>query len=165
MAAEDSGAATDLKFFFTKFSVARPWSSGKMRPCHLEACLETKRSRLGFESRRAHVEQISFEEWKKLKLVVGKVLDVQRIPKTGKLYKLRVDIGAENPIQIITSLVPYYTEKELKNQKIIVLVNLKPTKFAGEVSEGMLLCAEKEDGSKCILLTTEKDVDVGTRIT
>ena len=56
-------------------------------------------------------------------------------------------------------------EGELKNQKIIVLVNLKPTKFAGEISEGMLLCAEKEDGSECVLLTVQKDIKVGTQIT
>ncbi|PIN71861.1 tRNA-binding protein, partial [Candidatus Woesearchaeota archaeon CG10_big_fil_rev_8_21_14_0_10_47_5] len=64
-------------------------------------------------------------------------------------YKLQVDIGLEKPMQLVTSLVPYYTEEELKDQKIIVLVNLKPTRFAGEVSEGMLLCAGKEGGSEC----------------
>ena len=96
---------------------------------------------------------------------VGKILKVKRIPKTKKLYKLQVDIGEEKPIQIVTSLVPYYTEEELKNQKIIVLVNLKPVKFAGEISNGMLLCAEKEDGSECVLLTVQKDIDVGTQIT
>lgn len=81
-----------------------------------------------------------------------------------KLYKLQVDIGYEKPIQIVTSLVPYYTEEGLKNQKIIVLVNLKPAKFVGETSEGMLLCAEKENGSECVLLTVQKDIDVGTPI-
>ncbi len=110
------------------------------------------------------MEQVSFDEWKELKLKVGKILEVQRIPKTEKLYRLQVDIG-EKTIQIITSLVPYYTEEELKGQKIIVLVNLKPTKFAGEISEGMLLCAEKEDGSECVLLTVQKDIDVGTQVT
>jgi len=111
------------------------------------------------------MEEISFDEWKKLKMKVGKILEVERIPRTEKLYKLQVDIGKEKPIQIVTSLVPYYTEEELKNQKIIVLVNLKPAKFAGEISEGMLLCAEKEDGSECVLLTVQKDIDVGTQIT
>ncbi len=111
------------------------------------------------------MEQVSFDEWKEIKLSVGKILEVQRIPKTEKLYRLQVDIGEEKRIQIITSLVPYYTEEELKGQKIIVLVNLKPTKFAGEISEGMLLCAEKEDGSECVLLTVQKDINVGTPVT
>jgi len=111
------------------------------------------------------MEEISFDEWKKLKMKVGKIVEVERIPKTEKLYRLQVDIGAEKTVQIVTSLVPYYTKEELKDQKIIVLVNLKPTKFAGEVSEAMLLCAEKEDGSECVLLTVQKDIDVGTNIT
>lgn len=111
------------------------------------------------------MEQITFDEWKKLQIKVGKVLVVERIPKTEKLYKLQVDIGAEKPVQIVTSLVPYYSEEEMKDKKIIVLVNLAPTKFAGEVSEGMLLCAEKEDESACVLLTVQKDIDAGTPIT
>lgn len=111
------------------------------------------------------MEEVSFDEWRKLKMKVGKIIAIEIIPKTEKLYKLQVDIGAEKPVQIVTSLVPYYTEEELKDQKIIVLVNLKPTKFAGELSEGMLLCAEKEDGSECVLLTLQKDIEVGTPIT
>jgi len=111
------------------------------------------------------MEEISFDEWKRLKMKVGSIVEVERIPRTEKLYKLQVDIGVEKPVQIITSLVPYYTEEELKDQKIIVLVNLKPTKFAGEISEAMLICAEKEDGSECVLLTVQKEIDVGTPIT
>ncbi|MEA1964824.1 MAG: tRNA-binding protein [Candidatus Aerophobetes bacterium] len=111
------------------------------------------------------MKEISFNEWKKLNMKVGKILEVERIPGTEKLYKLQVDIGGEKPVQIVTSLVPYYPEEELKNKKIVVLVNLKPAKFAGEISEGMLLCAEKEDESECVLLTVEKDIDVGTQIT
>jgi len=62
-------------------------------------------------------------------------------------------------------LVPYYSEEELQDQKIIVLVNLQPARFAGELSEGMLLCAEKEDSSECVLLTVQKDISAGTPIT
>ena len=108
---------------------------------------------------------ISFDEWKKLEMKVGKILKVERVPKTDKLYKLQVDIDEEKPRQIITGLVPYYSEEELKDRKIIVLTNLEPAKFKREVSEGMLLCAESDDGSKCILLTVEKDIEAGTLIT
>ena len=111
------------------------------------------------------MEQIEFSDFKKLKMGVGEIVKVERVPKTDKLYKLQVDIGKENPIQIVTSLVPHYKEEELLNQKIVVLVNLKPTKFAGELSEGMLLCAEKEDESECVLLTTEKEIAVGSKVT
>lgn len=111
------------------------------------------------------MDEITFDEWKKLKMKVGKVVEVERVPKTDKLYKLQVDVGEEKPRQVVTSLVPFYTEEEIMGQRIVVLVNLAPTKFAGEVSEAMLLCAEKDDESECILLTTEKDIDIGTPIT
>lgn len=55
-------------------------------------------------------------------------------------------------IQSVTSLVTYYSAEELKNKKIIVLVNLEPIKFAGELSEAMLLCAEKDETSEFVLL-------------
>lgn len=111
------------------------------------------------------MERIDFEVWKKLQLRVGKILEVQRVPKTDKLYRLQVDIGTDNLMQIVTSLVPYYSEEELTDRTIIVLVNLKPARFAREVSEGMLLCAEKKDGSDCVLLTVQKDIPPGTPIT
>jgi tRNA-binding protein len=110
------------------------------------------------------MEEISFNEWKRLNLKVGEIKEVSRVPKTEKLYKLKVDMG-EKHIQIITSLVPYYKEEDLFGKKIVVLVNLKPTKFGGELSEGMLLCAEKEDGSECVLLGVDKDISSGTQIT
>jgi methionine--tRNA ligase beta chain len=78
------------------------------------------------------------------------------------LYKIIVDIGKKE-IKIISSLADYYTIDELIGKKIIVLVNLEPAKFCGEISEGMLLCAEKD--GKCILLTTEKDIEQGAKVT
>ena len=111
------------------------------------------------------MDQISFNEWKKLEIRVGKILKVERVPKTDKLYKLQVDIGKEKPIQIVTGLVPHYQEEELQDRKIIVLVNLEAAKFAGEISEGMLLCAVDEENDKCILLSVEKDTEAGTIVT
>jgi tRNA-binding protein len=108
------------------------------------------------------MEHITYQDWKKLELKVGKIVSVERVPKTEKLYRLQVDIR-ERTIQIVTSLVPYYTEEELLGQLIVVLVNLKPAKFGGELSEGMLLCAE--EGEKCVLLTTQKDIGAGTPVT
>jgi tRNA-binding protein len=106
---------------------------------------------------------IEYSDFKKLEMKVGKIIEVEKVPKTSKLYKIQVDIGKK--IQIVSSLVPYYSEDELLNKKIIVLTNLKPTKFCGEKSEGMLLCAETDDEEKCVLLTVEKDIEVGTHIT
>lgn len=109
--------------------------------------------------------EVTFDDWKKLQLKVGQIREVERVPKTKKLYKLQVDLGGDKPVQIVTSLVPYYTEEELKDRKIVVLTNLQPTTFAGHLSEAMLLCAEKEDGSECVLLSVQKDIPPGTPIT
>jgi|SRR3990167_3690577 len=109
--------------------------------------------------------QITFADWKKMEMRVGKILKVERIPNTDKLYKLKVEVGKENPLQIVTGLVPYYRQDELKDKKIIILVNLEPAKFKGEISEGMVLCAENKEENKCILLTVEKDIAAGTLIT
>jgi len=109
--------------------------------------------------------EISYDDFKKLEMCVGKVKEVERIPNTDKLYKLKVDVGKEQPIQIVTSLVDYYSEEELKGKKIIVLLNLKPSEFRGEISQGMLLCAETKDHSKCVLLTVDKDIEPGTPVT
>ena len=95
---------------------------------------------------------------------VGKVLEVERVPERDRLYKLIVDIGKDKPIQIVSSLVPFYKEEELRGKNIIILANLKPAKFGGVLSQGMLLCAEKGP-KECVLLTTEKDIAPGTPVT
>jgi len=105
---------------------------------------------------------IKLEDFKKLDLRVGKIIEASKVPKTQKLYKIIVDIG-DKKIKIMSSLADYYSEDELLNKKIIVLVNLEPAKFRDESSEGMLLCAENL--KDCVLLTIDKDIDLGTRIT
>lgn len=108
---------------------------------------------------------ITLDDFQKLKIRVGKVLKVGRIPQTDKLYKLQVDLGEGKPRQIVTALAPYYHEKELLGKKIIVLTNLAPAKIAQEISEGMLLCAEDRKKNLCVLLSPEKNVPPGTPIT
>jgi len=108
--------------------------------------------------------KISIDDFKKVDMRVGKILSVEKIPNRDKLYKLQVDIGEEIPRQIITGLVPYYKPEELLGKQIIVLANLEPAKFAGEISDGMLLAAESKDHSKCVILTVDKEIEVGTKI-
>lgn len=105
---------------------------------------------------------ISYNDFKKLDIRVGKIISADKVPKTEKLYRIVVDIGKKQ-VKIISSLADYYTIDELLGRKIIVLVNLEPAKFCGELSEGMLLCAEKDN--KCILLSPEKDIEEGAQVT
>lgn len=108
------------------------------------------------------MDQIEYEDFKKLDMRIGKVLEVERVPDSKNLYKLKVDVR-DKTIQIVTSLVEHYKEEELLNRKIIVLVNLKPAKIRGEISKGMLLCAEDE--MECVLLGPERDMPEGTQVT
>jgi methionine--tRNA ligase beta chain len=107
--------------------------------------------------------EVSFEEFKKLDARVGVVTRVDRVPRTEKLYKILVDLGPLGVRQTVSSLVGYYEANELVGKRVVFLYNLKPTKFAGEVSQGMLLAAEQEE--KLALLTTDRDVPIGARIT
>ena len=107
--------------------------------------------------------ELSFEEFKKLDARVGIVIQVDRVPRTEKLYRILVDLGPLGVRQTVSSLVGYYEANELVGKRVVFLYNLKPTKFAGEVSQGMLLAAEQED--KLALLTTDRDVPSGAKIT
>ena len=108
------------------------------------------------------VKRVTIDEFKLLEMRVGTVVEVSRVPKTNKLYKVIVDMGSHGRKQTITSLVDYYKSEELLNKRIVFLANLKETTFAGEKSEGMLLAAS--DGSKLALLTMDRDVPDGSRI-
>ena len=109
------------------------------------------------------MDDVTFDDWKKLDLRVGKVLEVEEHPNADKLFILKVDIGEENPKSIVSGLKSYYEIDELVGRKIIVFTNLKPAKFRGVESEGMLLAAEKD--GKVVLLDLEKDIAVGAGIT
>ena len=108
---------------------------------------------------------ITYDDFAKLQLKVGKVLECVKAENAEKLYILQVDLGEEKPRQIVSSLVDYYTAEELVGKEIIVLANLKPAKMRGHISEGMLLCAESEDSSICVLIKPETPVPAGTNIT
>ena len=114
-------------------------------------------------SEEENTVQISFEDFKRLDARVGTITQVERVPRTEKLYKILVDLGSLGVRQTVSSLVGYYQPDQLKGKRVIFLYNLKPTKFAGEVSQGMLLAAEQ--GEKLALLTIDRDIDNGSRIT
>ena len=107
-------------------------------------------------------KEISIDEFKQLEIRVGTVVEVSRVPRTEKLYRVLVDLGKYGTKQTITSLVGYYSGEELLHKKIVFLTNLKETKFAGQPSQGMLLAASEED--KLSLLTIDREIDNGARV-
>lgn len=108
-------------------------------------------------------QEVTFEEFKKLDARVGTVAQVDRVPRTEKLYKILVDLGPLGVRQTVSSLVGYYEPNQLLGKRVVFLYNLKPTKFAGEVSQGMLLAAEQDN--KIALLTTDQAIPNGSRVT
>jgi methionine--tRNA ligase beta chain len=109
------------------------------------------------------MNKISFDKWQELDIRVGRVKKVEKIENTDKLYKLQVDIGQDQPIQLVSGLVPYYKQEELEDRDIVVLINLEEAEFAGEKSEGMLLCGEDNKGN-VKLITPEDKLEPGSKI-
>jgi methionine--tRNA ligase beta chain len=108
-------------------------------------------------------KEVTIDEFKRLEMRVGTVVEVSRVPRTNKLYKVVVDLGTTHgKKQTATSLVDYYKAEELLHKRVIFLANLKPTTFAGQKSEGMLLAAA--EGEKLALLGIERDVPDGSRV-
>ncbi len=106
---------------------------------------------------------VSFSDWQKIDLRVGKILKVEDVEGADKLYKLNVDIGEEKRT-LVAGIKKYYSKEELKGKKVILFVNLEPKILKGIESQGMILAAVSEDEKKVILISPEKDIDVGSKI-
>ena len=106
--------------------------------------------------------EITFEDFEKLQFQVGKIIACEEVKNSKKLLCSQVQIGSSVK-QIVSGIKKYYTAEEMVGKKVMVLVNLKPAKLAGVLSEGMLLCAEDKDGNLS-LLTPEKDMPSGAEI-
>ena len=108
---------------------------------------------------------VNFHDWQKLDLRVARVLEVEDIEGADKLYKITLDVGSEiGKRTICAGIKEYYSKEELKGKKIILFTNLAPIKLRGIESQGMLLAACNEDESKVILITPEKDIEVGNKV-
>ncbi len=106
--------------------------------------------------------EITFEEFGKMQFQVGEIIACEEVKKSRKLLCSQVKIGSQVK-QIVSGIKAYYTAEEMVGKKVMVLVNLKPAKLAGVLSEGMLLCAEDADGNLA-LMTPEKEMPAGAEI-
>lgn len=102
----------------------------------------------------------------KIDLRVAQIIDIARHPEADKLYIETIDVGGGEIRQIVSGLVPFYTEEDLKGRNIILVYNLKPAKLRGEKSEGMLLAAEskKESGEQVIEVLFADHAEPGDRV-
>ena len=107
-------------------------------------------------------EEITFDDWMKMQFQVGEIIACEEVPKSKKLLCSQVKIGSQVK-QIVSGIKQHYSAEEMVGKKVMVLVNLKPAKLAGVLSEGMLLCAEDADGNLA-LMTPEKPMPAGAEI-
>lgn len=107
-------------------------------------------------------EEITFEDFGKMQFQVGEIISCEAVPKSKKLLCSQVKIGSQVK-QIVSGIRKHYTPEEMVGKKVMVLVNLKPAKLAGVLSEGMLLCAEDAEGNLA-LMTPEKAMPAGAEI-
>ena len=117
------------------------------------------------ETKELHIEekpQITFDDFGSMQFAVGEILACEEVPKSKKLLCSQVKIG-DTTKQIVSGIKKYYSAEEMVGKKVMVLLNLKPAKLAGVLSEGMLLCAEDENGNLS-LMVPERDMPSGAEI-
>lgn len=108
-------------------------------------------------------ESIKFDDWAKLDLRTGEILEMEDIPGADKLYKLKIDLGTETRT-LVAGLKPHYSKEELEGKKCIVFCNLEPKIIKGIKSHGMILAAVNEDHSEVKLLQPDGVIDLGSRV-
>ena len=97
--------------------------------------------------------EITFDDFEKMQFQVGEIIACEEVKKSKKLLCSQVKIGSEVK-QIVSGIKKHYSAEEMVGKKVMVLVNLKPAKLAGVLSEGMLLCAEDAGRSRNLLVYT-----------
>ena len=107
-------------------------------------------------------EEITFDDFGKMQFQVGEIIACEEVKKSRKLLCSQVKIGSQVK-QIVSGIKGHYSAEEMVGKKVMVLVNLKPAKLAGVLSEGMLLCAEDAEGNLA-LMTPEKEMPAGAEI-
>ena len=108
-------------------------------------------------------EFISFDDFLKIKLRIGRVLEASDHPNADKLVMMQVDLGDEQR-QIVAGLKGHYAPEQLIGKNLVIVTNLPPRMMRGQQSQGMLLAAVTPDQSRVIVLTTESDIEPGSPV-
>lgn len=105
---------------------------------------------------------ITFDDFSKLELRVGTVMEAEEVVESEKLIKLMVDLGEDEPRQVLAGVKQWYKPKDFVGKQVVVVANLEPRKMMGLESQGMMLAADTEDGP--VFLTVPKKVPPGIKI-
>jgi methionyl-tRNA synthetase len=104
------------------------------------------------------------EDFAKLDIRVGKIIEVEDAETRKPMYRIKVDFGPLGTRQAIAGIKPYYAKEELLNKKFIFVYNIDPKKIGNILSECMILAASNENRDKVVVLQPEKDIEVGAKI-
>ena len=105
---------------------------------------------------------VSIDDFLKVSIKIGTIIDAQNVPKSKKLLKLKVDLNEDRPREIVAGIKEFYSPEDLINMQVCVVTNLKPVKLMGILSEGMILAAKDDDG--LTLITPQKPKKSGTLV-
>ncbi len=119
------------------------------------------KKKISKEVKEDKVNIISYDEFKKIDLKVGKIISAEEVQGTDKLLKLEISLGSETRT-IVAGVKKYYSAEEILGKKIVMVTNLQPVKLRGIESQGMLLAAVNKDN--VVLLTIDKDITEGSKI-
>ena len=125
-----------------------------------EKAKENKKKPASVEA--VHKAILTIDDFDKMQLQIGEVLKCEEVPKSKKLLCSQVQVAGK-VLQIVSGIKSYYKPEDMVGKKVVVITNLEPANLAGVLSEGMLLCAEDEDGNLA-LLTADKDIPAGSMI-
>ncbi|GAE90090.1 methionyl-tRNA synthetase [Acetivibrio straminisolvens JCM 21531] len=106
-------------------------------------------------------EFISIEDFEKIDLRVGKVLEAEKVEKADKLLKLKIEVGNEIR-QVVSGIAKHYSPEELKGKYVVLVANLKPVKLRGIESQGMILAASND--KELVLATIDKEINSGAKV-
>lgn len=124
--------------------------------------LQTQQEEKTDENKESESKEITIDDFAKVELKIGEVLECERVPKSDKLLVSKIKIG-EEVRQIVSGIAKHYTPEEFVGKKVVVVTNLKPVKLRGILSEGMVLCAEDAQG-KLVAVGPLGDVESGAEV-
>ena len=123
---------------------------------------KTEKNKLSSQKKESKKDLAEFEDFKKLDLRTGKIVAVHSIQGADKLFRILVDIGEDEPRQVVAGMAEYFSRDELVGRQVVVVANLKPIKLRGVESRGMILAVRS--AGKMELLTASAEVDPGSKV-
>jgi methionyl-tRNA synthetase len=108
-------------------------------------------------------DTITFDEFQKMDIRIGKVLDAEPVPKTDKLLKMTIDTGLDRRT-VVSGIAEHYTAEEMVGRQVTILVNLAPRKIRGVESQGMILMAENAEGKLALVSSDDAELMNGSTV-